>query len=240
MSSLAVVLYFSLLPALCAAANPPQKPAPPAEFLNGGESLTYSINWPGGANLGEAHLQAGKTGEGWQFDFSLSASVPGFAVSDHYHSRTNADFCALELEKQTQHGSRKAHERTVFNYQEGKATRTTLVEGGGHTDIDISDCAHDGLDFIYYARREMALGHGVPKPQDVLFGALYAVSLDYAGVQDVVVGGKHRQADHIMLSVRGPASDTRAELFLARDAARTPLLVKVPFALGTFSMELVR
>jgi len=218
MSGPSVFLWAALLSLLSAAGNPPQKPAPlaaetkagPAEFLNGAESLTYSINWPGGATLGEAHLQAGKTGDGWQFDFSLNASVPGFAVSDHYRSRTNANFCALELEKQA------------------------------HTDIDISDCAHDGLDFIYYARREMALGHGVPKPQDVLFGAMYAVRMDYAGVEDVVVGGKHRQADHIMLNVRGPASDARAELFLARDAARTPLMVRVPFALGTFSMELVR
>jgi hypothetical protein len=29
-------------------------------------------------------------------------------------------------------------------------------------------------------------------------------------------------------------------MYFARDAARTPLLVKVPFALGKFSMELVR
>lgn len=235
---------------LSAAGSPPQKAAePPAEtktapqpagFPSSGESLNYSIHWPGGASLGEAHLRSAKITEGWQFEFTLNASVPGFSVSDHYSSRANAGLCSLELEKQATHGKRTAHEKTVFDYQEGKATRTTLVEGGGHTDINIGDCARDGVDYIYYARRELAQGHGVPKEQDLFFGASYSARMEYAGVQDVTVAGKRWQADHIMLYIRGPASDSKAELFFARDAARTPLMVKVPFALGTFSMELVR
>ena len=246
-----------LLLLLGAAGSPPQKPADPpvaakaapardsdppqpAGFPGSGESLHYSVNWPGGASLGEAYLRSAKTGDGWQFEFSLNASVPGFAVSDQYHSRANADFCSLELEKQATHGSRTAHERTVFDYKDGKATRTTLTKGGGHTDIDVDGCARDGLDYVFYARRELALGHGVPKEQDVLFGAPYSVRMEYAGVQDVTAAGKRRQADHIVLYVKGPASDSKAEMFFARDAARTPLMVKVPFALGTFSMELVR
>jgi hypothetical protein len=220
---------------------PPAKPAPaapPAPFLNGSESLDYALHWPGGATLGEAHLQASKGDHGWQFDFSMSASVPGFALSDHYHSRANADFCSLELEKQTTHGQRKTHERTVFNYQDGSATRTTLVEGGGHTDISINDCAHDGLDFIYFARRELAQGHGVPPQQDVLFGASYSVRMAFAGVQDVAVGGKHRQADHVILYISGPASDYQLDIFFERNSARTPLVIKAPLPLGTLSMEL--
>ena len=184
----------------------------PTGFPNTGESLNYSLNWPGGASLGEAHLRAAKTGKGWQFDFSLEASVPGFAVSDHYHSRANTDFCSLELEKETTHGQRHAHEKTVFDYKEGSATRTTLVEGGGHTDISIGDCAHDGLDFVYYARRELAAGHGVPKAQDVLFGASYSARMEFAGVQDVTVAGKRHQADHINLYLKGPSSDYKLEL----------------------------
>jgi len=237
---------FGLLTWLAWAAHPLQQPAKPhpgtqaAGFPNTGESLDYTIKWPGGATLGDAHLQAAKSNGGWQFDFSLSASVPGFSVADHYHSRANADLCSLDLEKEARHGNRTAHERTVFDYQQGMATRTTLTKGGGHTDINIDGCAHDGLDFIYYTRRELAQGHGVPPEQDVLFGASYSVRMQYAGVEDVTVAGKRRPADHILLSVTGPASDSKAELFLARDAARTPLLVKVPVALGTFSMELVR
>ncbi|MGA2131251.1 MAG: DUF3108 domain-containing protein [Bryobacteraceae bacterium] len=220
-------------------AKNPTAPEAPA-FLNGGESLDYALHWPGGASLGEAHLRASKGEHSWQLDFSMSASVPGFTLSDHYHSRANDGFCSLELEKQTTHGQRKTHERTVFNYQEGSATRTTLVDGGGHTDISISDCARDGLDFVYYARRELSLGHGVPPQQDVLFGAAYSVRMAFAGVQDVNVGGKHRQADHCILYIAGPASDYQLDIFFERNAARTPLMIKAPLPLGTLSMELER
>jgi hypothetical protein len=229
-----------------AKAGPPATPAKDATapkatgFPNTGESLNYALKWPGGASLGEAHLSAAKTGGGWQFDFSMDASVPGFAVSDHYHSRANADFCSLQLEKETTHGAHHTHEKTVFDYKAGSATRTTLVEGGGHTDIDINDCAHDGLDYVFYARRELGAGHGVPKEQDVLFGASYSAQMQFAGVQDVTVGGKHLQADHIIFNLKGPASDYKLEIFFDRDPARTPLIVKAPLPVGTLSMELVR
>jgi len=222
---------------------PPAKdtaPPKPASFLNGGESLNYALTWPGGASLGEAHLRASKSDAGWRFDFSLDASIPGFAVSDNYRSRANSDFCSLELEKESTHGSHHTHEKTVFDYKAGSATRTTLVEGGGHTDIDINDCAHDGLDYVFYARRELAQGHGVPQQQDVLFGASYSARMEFAGVQDVTVGGKRHQADHINMYLKGPASDYKLEMFFDRDAARTPLIVKVPLPVGVLSMELVR
>jgi len=223
-------------------AAPPAEvtPAKPTGFPNTGESLDYSLKWPGGATLGEAHLSASKSDKGWRFDFSLDASVPGYAVSDHYHSRANSDFCSLELEKQTTHGQKHTHEKTVFDYKEGTATRTTLVEGGGHTDIGIGDCARDGLDFVFYTRRELAEGHGIPQAQDVLFGATYSARMEFAGVQDVTVAGKRRQADHINLYLKGPSSDFKLEMFFARDAGRTPLIIKVPLAVGTLSMELVR
>jgi len=215
-------------------------PPKPTGFPHTGESLNYSLNWPGGASLGEAHLSASKSDKGWQFDFSLDASVPGFTVADHYHSRANADMCSLELEKTSTHGQRHAHEKTVFDYKQGSATRTTLTEGGGHTDIDINNCAHDGLDYVFYARRELGQGHGVPQQQDVLFGASYSVRMEFAGVQDVTVAGKRRQADHVILYLKGPASDSKLEIFFERDPARTPLIIKAPLPVGTLSMELVR
>jgi hypothetical protein len=212
----------------------------PTGFPNTGESLNYSLNWPTGASLGEAHLRAAKSDDGWQFDFSMEAKVPGFAVSDHYHSSADPQMCSLELEKQTTHGARTAHEKTVFDYRAGNATRTTLVEGGGHTDIGIDNCAHDGLDYVFYARRELGQGHGVPPRQDVLFGASYSVRMEFAGVQDVVVGGKHHQADHVMLYLKGPVADSQLEIFFDRDTARTPLIIKAPLPIGKLSMELVR
>jgi hypothetical protein len=215
----------------------------PTGFPYTSESLNYSVNWPSGLSLGEAHLRAGKSGDGWEFDFALDASVPGFSVSDHYRSSANANLCSTALDKQFTHGARQggrtAHDRTVFDYKAGTATRTTLVEGGGHTDTDISDCAHDGLDYIFFARRELAQGR-VPPEQAILFGASYSVRLEFTGTQEITVGEKRKQADRVMIYIKGPSSDANIEAFFDRDPARTPLLVKAPFALGTFSMELVR
>ena len=46
-------------------------------------------------------------------------------------------------------------------------------------------------------------------------------------------------ADQVNCAIRGPMSDVHVEILFARDAARTPLIVRYPFALGTFSLELV-
>ena len=238
--SVAFSLAVAGTPGQKAAEAPAKEQEKATGFPNTGESLTYSLNWPTGASLGEAHLRATKDDNGWQFDFTLDASIPGFAIVDRYHSRANADMCSLELEKQTTHGKHTTHEKTVFDYHEGSATRTTLTEGGGHTDIGISNCAHDGLDYVFYARRELSLGHGVPQRQDVLFGASYSVRMVFAGVQDVTVGGKHRQADHIILYLKGPVADSQLEIFFARDPARTPLIIQAPLPVGKLSMELVR
>jgi len=216
-----------------------KEPAKPTGFPYTSESLNYTVNWPSGLSLGEAHLRAGKQGDGWQFEFSLDASVPGFSIFDQYYSKANSDLCSLELEKKAAHGKRSAHERTVFDYKAGTATRTTLVEGGGHTDIDINHCAHDGLDFVFFARRELAQGR-VPPQQTVLFGAPYSTRLEYTGQQEITVNDKRRQADRVVLYFKGPVSDSTVEMFFDRDPARTPLLIKAPFALGTFSLELVR
>ena len=40
--------------------------------------------------------------------------------------------------------------------------------------------------------------------------------------------------------VKGSASSSNFELFFARDAARTPLMVRIPSSLGTISLELSR
>src|SRR5690242_10701057 len=60
------------------------------------ETLRYSINWPSGLSLGEATFSARHASTGdWNFDATLSAGVPGFAISDHYQSAATADLCSL-------------------------------------------------------------------------------------------------------------------------------------------------
>jgi len=204
-----------------------------------GESLHYNINWPSGLSLGEAQLSGTreKSAASYDFQFSLDAGIPGFAVADKYRSEASKDFCSIEFDKNISHGAKKADEKTTFDSEKGTATRET--KDGGKSDVTTSACAKDALDFLYYVRRELAQGR-IPPRQQVYFGSPYQVSLDFAGTQMIKVGEKSVEADRLNGSLKGPQSDASFEIYFLKDAARTPALVRVPLAVGTFSMELMK
>lgn len=210
--------------------------AAPAESLSQ-ESLRYSINWPSGLSLGEGSLVSSKTSTGgWNVDFQVEASLPGFTVSEQVKSAMSGDFCSVELEKNAVRGRRKAVETTTF--EKGKATRKT-ANGGGKTEIATADCGRDVLAFLQFARRELAQGR-VPAPSTILYGAPYRIRMDFAGTQTVKVSEQPVTTDKLNVTVKGPQADVTFEAFFARDAQRTPVLFRVPFAIGTFSLELVK
>ena len=213
--------------------------APLTGFPFADEILTYNINWPSGLGLGEVHMKARHDGPGWIFDLAIEASIPGFQIRDTYSSHANGDFCSTEFTRDFSHGSKKSVEKETIDRSVETATRKTIPNGGGQSQFSIPDCVKDGLTMLYYARRELGQGR-VPPGQQILFGGLYDLSLSYGGEQTVQVGGKPAISDKVIGSVRGPTSTETFEMYFARDPARTPLLVKVPFAVGSFTMELVR
>ena len=94
--------------------------------------------------------------------------------------------------------------------------------------------------FLYFVRQELSQGR-LPPRQTVFFGAPYEIRLDLAGTESVKIGkctGGCRSSE----SVRGtgPSSNINFEMFFLQDTARTLALVRVPLALGTFSMELAK
>jgi hypothetical protein len=210
------------------------------------ESLHYVINWPSGLSLGDATLtssgQAAISGivsaEHWNFDLNIDASLPGFALRDHDRSSAGDGLCSIQLDKSTTHGQHQTEERTTFDQKNNTITRGG-PSGAGGTQTSVSSCARDALTFLQFARRELAQGRVAPE-QDVIFGASYQVRLQYTGEQTVNVGEKQIAADHMLATIKGPASDITVEIYFARDAARTPVLAKVPVALGTFTVELSR
>jgi hypothetical protein len=204
------------------------------------ETLHYSINWPSGLSLGDASLTAHRTSGGWEFAMTVDAGIPGYPVADKFRSSATADLCSLEFERGISHGSKKSSEKTTYDQKKGVAQRATLVPaGGGKSEIDIPSCARDALAFAYYARRELGQGR-VPPADKVFFGAAYSVRMDYTGAQTITVGDKPSVTDHLVVSMKGPKSDTSFEIFYARDAARTPLAIRIPVSVGTLSVELVR
>jgi hypothetical protein len=80
----------------------------------------------------------------------------------------------------------------------------------------------------------------VPESGQIFFGGPYNVRAEYTGAMNIQVGGKSEVTDHVNVSIKGPASNITIEIFYARDAARTPLLVRIPVSLGKISLELVR
>jgi hypothetical protein len=201
-----------------------------------GEDLTYSINWPSGLSLGDAHMRAQRQGENWNFELSIDASIPGFDVRDHYSSVATSDLCSLSFDRTSTHGSRKTHEtETISN---GHVVRQT-ADGGGKSEFGAQACVKDALTFLYFTRRELGQGR-VPQPQDILFGHLYSARLDYVGAPVIRVGGKPEQSDQLTCTMTGPNSTLKFAMYFARDAARTPLLITATLSMGTFQMELVR
>lgn len=228
----------ALFLATAAAAPPAASPV----FDN--EQLHYNVNWPSGLTLGEATLSASSSNptadspSAVHFSLQLDAPLPGFPVADRYSSAASPDFCSTRFERNMSHGSKQFRDKTSFDPR--RATAFREIVGGGKGEFRTSDCARDALTFLYYVRRELSAGR-VPPTQSVVFGgSFYDVRLDLAGTETIQVAGKPAQADRYNASLRGPASSMAFDIFFLKDAARTPALIRVPFSLGAFSMELVK
>jgi hypothetical protein len=222
-----LVLFFSACMAAPAA-------TPLTGFPFQDESLRFRVNWPTGVSLGEGRMQARRIESGrWQFELTLDASVPGITVKDRYRSVATADLCSVEFEREAVHGSKKSHETVTFAQDKSTARRST--SGGGSSEFSVPACARDALTFLYFTRWEMGQGR-VPPAGKLVYGGPYDIRLQYTGEQSE----KGALADRLGANVRGPSSNVDFELLFARDAARTPVLIRAPFALGTFSLELTR
>jgi hypothetical protein len=200
------------------------------------ESLQFSVNWPSGISLGQARMQARRIEQDrWEFEFTLDASIPGFVITDRYRSIATADLCSVEFQRDSTHGSKKTREFITFAQDRNMAHRTTGA-GGGSSDFRVPDCAKDALTFLYFTRVEMGQGR-VPLATTVSFGGPYEIQLEYKG-EELLKG--NIVTDRLASSARGSGSNSTFDLLFARDPARTPLVVRTPMPLGTFSLELTR
>jgi len=217
-------------------------------FLTSGfaETLHYSIEWPSGLSLGEATLRsdrtAGGTGSapGWEFELVLDASVPGFAIRDQYSSTASPDFCSWILDKKVARGTRISEERVIFDPNKTVATRETVrgAQIAGTSHISVPVCARDALTLLQFVRSELQQGH-LPSAQPAILGAAYQVRLEYLGTIAIRLATQQLEADRSRTSIKGPASDFTLEMFFARDAARTPVMIKIPLPIATFTVELI-
>ncbi|HEY1757318.1 MAG TPA: DUF3108 domain-containing protein [Bryobacteraceae bacterium] len=221
------------------------------------EALHYVINWQSGLSLGEATLSStrdlwvvsGAETAKWSFDLDIDASVPGFAIRDHYTSSAlpaaassngeAPEICSAKLDKTVHRGSRTSEERITFDQDQHTITRAMQPEGpgGGKSDVPVGPCARDALAFLQFVRQELAQGRLAPQ-QSVALGSLYNVRLEFAGTETIKKLGKPIDADRIHATIKGPASELGVDILFAKDEVRTPVLARIPLSLGTFTVEL--
>ncbi len=201
------------------------------------ETLHYSINWPSGLSLGEAEVTSNSQKDGWNFHASLDASLPGFPLRDTYSSLANTSFCSSSLTKESQHGSKKSSETDSFDQDKMVVTRQTRSPGG-KSELSVGPCARDALTQLQFIRRELAQGRIAPQ-QQIVFGSLYNVRVEFTGTQNIKVADKHMDADCMRVTLKGPSSDYTFELYFSKDAARTPVFARLPLPLGAFTVELL-
>jgi hypothetical protein len=127
-------------------------------------------------------------------------------------------------------------DKETFDPSTGTVTRGS---GAGESEISANPCSKDSLAFLYFVRQELSQGR-MPPRQTVFFGAPYEIKLDLAGQESLKIGNATVQTDHVKASVSGPSSNINFDLYFLQDRARTLAQVRVPLALGTFSMELVK
>lgn len=223
-------LFAGLGPGLLTAETPEETP------FRSGETLRYDIVWPSGLRLGEARFVANSNQAGWAFSADFSANLPVLTIEDEYESKADFSLCSTSFKKVVSHGKKKQNEEVTFNQEENRALRRNLADGTTQ-DLDVPPCAKDALTYLYSLRRDLAHGR-VPPPDDFNFGTGLQISFSYVETRSIEAGGKTQQADRLLVDVTGGGKPVNIELFLAQDAARTPLVIRVPFEMGTFSLKL--
>lgn len=209
---------------------------PEAAPFSSGETLRYDIVWPSGLRLGEATFTANSNQAGWAFSADVSANLPVLAIEDEYQSKTDFSLCSTSFKKVVSHGKKKQNEEVTFKQSENRARRRNLADGTTQ-DLVVPPCVRDALTYLYSLRQDLAQGR-VPPPDDFNFGPQFQISVSYVETRSIEAGGKTQQADRLLVDVSGGENPVNIELFLAQDAARTPLVIRVPFELGTFSLRL--
>jgi len=216
-------------------------PAAPGESVaatpfQAGERLRYDVVWPSGLTLGEATFTADAETGGWAFRAQIRASLPNFEIRENHQARADGALCSKELVKDAERGTKAVKETVIFDQARGKAERST--EKGGASEFEIPPCMRDGLTYLYFLRQDLARGR-IPPPDDLNFGGQYAVTVTYAESRKIEAAGKLQEADRILIDLMGPASSHSFEVFFSKDDARKPLVIQVPFDMGTFSLRLV-
>ncbi len=80
----------------------------------------------------------------------------------------------------------------------------------------------------------------MPPARKIFFGAPYDVSFQMAGEQQARLNKELVDADQLIVTLKGAASEAVFILLVARDTNRTPVRITVPLQPGNFTLELAQ
>jgi len=200
-----------------------------------GERLIYRLFWPSGLPLGEAVFDASPRGSELHLRVALEASLPQYRFNATFSSVATRDgLCSLQFHQKVEEGSQISEESMEFD----QAARRVRLIRGPHTAADPApECARDPLTFLYYARSRMAAGLPV-EAESMSYGKNFAVRLATGGNATIELGGTSRRGDKLAIHFPARGQERTVEIWVASDAARTPLRFIVPTTLAVFRGEL--
>ncbi|MBI3934713.1 MAG: DUF3108 domain-containing protein [Acidobacteria bacterium] len=207
--------------------------------LAAGEKLTFNLLWSSGISLGEAFLQASRAGEEIHLEATVVADLPQHRVGYSFTSLADEHLCSIRFRETLREG--KNTRETAFEFdQENHTVRRT--QDGKTTESAIPACARDPLALLYHFRQQLAFGQvpvGTPEAVGAFYlGGDYSVRYEAITPETVKLGSKSWQGDRFLLTVFGGGGEQSIEVWIRPDNSRTPVAIRVPFSLATFSAEL--
>ena len=207
--------------------------------LASGERLTFNLLWPSGISFGEAFLEASRVGEQIHLKATVVAELPQHRVSYSFTSITDQQLCSIRFNETLREGQKTTETSSEFD-QEKHVVRSTRA--GATTEHAIPACARDPLALHYHFRRQLALGQvpiGTPEAVGAFYlGGDYAVRYEAITPESVKLGSKEWEGQRFLITARGSSGERSFEMWLRPDDARTPVAIRIPFSLATFSAEL--
>lgn len=204
-----------------------------------GERLRFNLVWPSGISLGDGSLEASSANGQIQLKASVAAELPQYRIGYSFTSLTDERLCSVRFSETLQEGSRVRETTFDFDQQKHLVRRT---RGSETTEQPIPDCARDPLALLYHFRQQLA-SHQVQIGTPEAVGAFYLsgdYSVRYEAVtpETVKLGGKRWEGDRFLITARGTGSKHSFEMWIRPDRSRTPVAIRVPFSLATFSAVL--
>jgi Protein of unknown function (DUF3108) len=204
-----------------------------------GERLTFNLLWPSGLDLGEAFLEASKAGQEIHLKATVAAELPQHRIGYTLDSITDEQFCSVRASETLQEGADMRETSYEFDQEQHVVRRS---RDGETTEHPIPPCARDPLALLYHFRRQLALGQvpiGTPEAVGAFFlDGDYSVRYEAITPETVGPGSNQWEGDRFFITAGGADGEHRFEMWVRPDNLRTPVAIRIPFPLATFTAEL--